>query len=113
MHEVSLIESVVALVEAERRKQAFSRVRLVRLAVGVLGPVEPEALRFCFEPVTRGTIAEGARLEIDDVSGEGWCCGCRRTVPLRERFAPCPECGDTDVRMTAGGELRLSELEVE
>jgi hydrogenase nickel incorporation protein HypA/HybF len=113
MHEVSLIESVVGLIEEERRKQAFSRVSLVRLAVGLLGHVEPEALRFCFESVTRGTIAEGARLEIEEIVGEGWCCTCRRTVRLDERYAECPECGDGQVFMTAGGELLLSELEVE
>jgi len=113
MHEMSLIESVVALVEDERRKQQFSRVRVVRLAVGVLGHAEPAALRFCFDAVTRGTIADGARLEIDEVPGEGWCSSCRQSVSLGERFAACPVCGDTQVRMTAGGELRLSELEVE
>jgi hydrogenase nickel incorporation protein HypA/HybF len=113
MHEMSLIESIVALVEDERRKQQFSRVRTIRLTVGVLGHAEPEALRFCFDAVTRGTIADGARLEIEQVLGEGWCSSCRRTVSLRERFAACPLCGDTEVTMTAGGELRLSELEVE
>jgi hydrogenase nickel incorporation protein HypA/HybF len=113
MHEVSLIESVVALVEDERRKQEFSRVRVIRLAVGVLGHAEPAALRFCFDVVTRGTIAGGARLEIEQVLGEGWCPSCRQTVSLHERFAACPVCGAAQVTMTAGGELRLSELEVE
>lgn len=113
MHEMSLIESVVALVEDERRKQPFSRVRTIRLAVGVLGHAEPAALRFCFDAVTRGTIAEGARLEIERVPGEGWCACCRRTVSLAERFSACPVCGELQVRMTAGGELQLSELEVE
>jgi hydrogenase nickel incorporation protein HypA/HybF len=113
MHEMSLIESVVALVEDERRKQDFSRVRTIRLAVGLLGHAEPEALRFCFDAVTRGTIAEGALLEIEQVPGQGWCCSCRQSVSLSERFAACPVCGDPQVKMTDGGELRLSELEVE
>ena len=113
MHEVSLIESVVDLVEDERRKQDFSRVRMIRLEVGALGHAEPEALRFCFDAVTSGTIADGARLEIETVPGEGWCSGCRRTVPLEERFAACPLCGIAQVRMTAGDELRLAEMEVE
>ncbi len=113
MHEMSLIESVVALVEDERRKQAFSRVRMVRLAVGVLGHAEPAALRCCSDAVTRGTLADGARLEIEQVLGEGWCSSCRQSVPLCERFAACPVCGDSRVMMTVGGELRLSELEVE
>ncbi len=113
MHEVSLIESVVALVEQERAKQAFARVNLVRLQVGALGHAEPEALRFCFEAVTRGTIAEGARLEIEVVPGEGWCADCHRTVPLDARFGACPVCARGPVRMTGGDALRLSELEVE
>ncbi len=113
MHEVSLIESVVALVEDERRKQDFSRVRSIRLRLGALGHAEPEALRFCFDAVTRGTVADGARLDIDIVPGEGWCSGCSRIVALAERFGACPICGGAPVRMTAGDELRVSEMEVE
>jgi hydrogenase nickel incorporation protein HypA/HybF len=113
MHEVSLIESVVALVEEERRKQDFSRVRMIRLHVGALGHAEPDALRFCFDAVAKGTIADGARLEIEMIAGEGWCSGCRRTIRLEELFAACPACGNGRIRLTAGGELRLAEMEVE
>jgi hydrogenase nickel incorporation protein HypA/HybF len=113
MHEVSLVESIVDLVVEERRKQAFSRVLSIRLTVGALGHAEPDALRFCFDAVTRGTIADGAALEIDMVAGAGWCAVCRQTVPVEERFAACPICGDGPVRLVAGDELRLAELEVE
>ncbi len=110
---MSLVENVVALVEDERRKQTFSRVRMIRLKLGALGHVEPEALRFCFDVVTSGTIADGARLEIETVPGQGWCSGCCRTVPLEDRFAACPVCGNAQVQLTAGHELRLAEMEVE
>jgi len=113
MHEVSLMAEIVALVEAEQRKQSFARVLVIRLRVGALGPAEPEALRFCFDAVVSGTVAEGARLEIQDVPGEAWCPCCRLNVPLQERFAACPECGAGGIRMTSGNELRLAELEVE
>ena len=113
MHEISLVESVVALIEDERCKQAFSRVRAIRLKVGTLGHAEPEALRFCFDAVTSGTIADGARLEIETVPGAGWCSHCHQTVLLEERFSPCPLCGNVHVRMTAGDELRVAEIEVE
>jgi hydrogenase nickel incorporation protein HypA/HybF len=113
MHEVSLIESVVAIVADERRRQAFSRVRTIRLEVGALGHAEPEALRFCFDAVTKGTIADGAQLTIDIVPGEGICSACRQRVEMVDRFAICPLCGSPNVRMTTGGELRVAELEVE
>ena len=113
MHEVSLIESVVGIVVDERRRQAFSRVRTIRLQLGALGHAEPEALQFCFEAVTRGTIADGAQLMIDIIPGEGMCSACRQPVGMMERFVICPHCGSPTVVITAGGELRVAELEVE
>jgi hydrogenase nickel incorporation protein HypA/HybF len=113
MHEMSLMESIVGLVEDERRREAFGRVRTVRLRVGALAGVEPDALRFCFAAISAGRITEGARLEIDAAPGQGWCGACRRRVPLAERFDACPDCGDGPLPVTGGGDLRLVDLEVE
>jgi hydrogenase nickel incorporation protein HypA/HybF len=113
MHEMSLIEDVIGLVEQERAKQAFDRVRLIRLELGALGCVEPQALRFCFDAVAQGTIAEGARLDIQMVAGQGWCPDCRLAAPLAERFSACPRCDGARMRITAGDGLRLAEMEVE
>ena len=113
MHEMALTQSLVELIEEEGRKQGFSRVRVVRLEIGALGSVEPEALRFCFEAVARGAIVEGARLDIDVVPGEGWCLDCAKSVPMFERFGACPECGRHHVRVAAGDDMRVKELEVE
>jgi hydrogenase nickel incorporation protein HypA/HybF len=70
MHEMALCESVLKILEEEAAKQRFDRVESVRLEVGRLSHVEPEAMRFCFEAVTRGTLADGARLEILRPAGE-------------------------------------------
>jgi hydrogenase nickel incorporation protein HypA/HybF len=113
MHEVSLVENIVALIEDEQRRQAFSRVRTVSVHVGLLGHVEPDALRFCFDAVTRGTAADGAALSIVMVAGAGQCPACGQTVALADRFDACPACGCAHVRMISGDELRLAELEVE
>lgn len=113
MHEMSLAEGLIELVEEEARKAGAGRVKVVRLALGALGHVEAEAMRFCFDAVSRGTSAEGAELDIVTVPGAGWCLDCGKTVPLTERFGACPECGQYHVQMTAGDDLRLAELEVE
>ena len=102
MHEVSLVENIVALLEDERRRHEFSRVRMIRVCVGALGHVEPDVLRFRFDAGTSGTIA-----------GEGSCSACHLVVPINDRFAACPLCGNVDVRIIAGEELHLAELEVE
>jgi len=113
MHEVSLIENVIALVEDQRRTESFARVRVIRLQVGALGHAQPDCLRFCFDAVARGTIAEGATLEIDMIAGQGHCPACRRIVALEERLAACPLCANPEVHIIVGDELRLAELEVD
>lgn len=113
MHEMSLAESVLQIVQDAARGQGFSRVKTVRLEIGQLAGVEPEAMRFCFDVVTRETLADQARLEIVATPGEGWCMMCGRPVPLAARFDACPECGSHQVEATGGLEMRVSELEVE
>ncbi|MCI4677453.1 hydrogenase maturation nickel metallochaperone HypA [Rhodoblastus acidophilus] len=113
MHEMSLTESVVEILCEEAHRQGFSRVRTVWLEIGELSGVEPDAMEFCFDVVTRGTLAEGARLEIVRTAGQGWCLACEKDVALAERFGACPECGGHKVQMTAGDEMRVKELEVE
>ncbi len=113
MHEMSLMESVLEIVEDEARKAGARTVKTVKLSIGELSHVEPEAMAFCFEAVIRGTLAEGARLEIERVPGRGWCLDCAETVAISERFGACPKCGGHKVQMTGGDELRVAELEVE
>ena len=113
MHEMALTESIVEIVSEEARKHGFCKIRVVRLQVGALAHVEPDALRFCFDAVSRGTAAEGATLEIIRPPGQGWCLDCAKTVTMNERFAACPECGNHHVQVTSGDELRIEELEVD
>jgi hydrogenase nickel incorporation protein HypA/HybF len=112
MHEMSIAESLIDLIEREGRARDFSRVTIIRLRLGALGHVEAEAMRFCFDAVAKGTLAEGAALEIETVPAEGWCSDCNHTVPLAERYDACPSCGRSGLRLTAGAEMRLAELEV-
>ena len=113
MHEMALAEGVLQLIEDAARKDGFRKVRGVWLEIGRLAAVESEALRFCFDAVTRGSLVEGAELEIIDLPGEGWCMKCCATVPMSEHLGACPRCGSHQVQVTGGTEMRLRELEVE
>ncbi len=112
MHEMSLAESVLEIAEEEARRQGATTIGAIVLEVGALAVVEVESLRFCFEAVCRGTMAENARLDIVAVPARGWCLDCRREVELGGRFGPCLECGGEQVQVTAGDVLRVREMEV-
>ncbi len=113
MHEMAISESIVGILEAEARRQKYARVRKVRLEIGALAGIEPEALRFTFEVVTKGTLAQDALLEIIAMEAQAWCLACERTVPICRRFDACPECGGYQLQVTAGEEMRIKDLEVE
>ena len=113
MHEMSLCESLIGVIEDQATAHHYSRVRGVFLEIGTLACVEAEALRFCFDVVTRGTLAEGAALEIIETRPEAWCLACSRAVSVQQRFDPCPECGGYQLQISGGDELRIKELEVD
>lgn len=113
MHEMSLAEGILQVIDDAAREQGFSRVHVVRLEIGQLSSVEVEALRFCFDAVTRASLAEGARLQIDSVPGAGWCMMCSKTVPLPALYEACPHCGGYQIQPTAGTEMRVKDLEVD
>lgn len=113
MHEMSLAEGVLQLVEDTARREQAQKVKLVVLEIGRLSSVEPEALKFCFEAVTHGSIAHGAALEIVAVPGVGWCLPCAASVPMEEVLGCCPRCGSHQVQPTGGTEMRVREIEIE
>jgi hydrogenase nickel incorporation protein HypA/HybF len=113
MHELSLAESVLQIIEESARSQPFSRVRSVTLEIGQLAAVEPDALRFCFDSVTGGTLADGARLEIIETAGAGRCAECGKVVAMPEPYGLCPDCGSPRLQIVAGDKMRVRDLQVE
>jgi len=113
MHEMSLAEGVLEIIEDAAAVQGFTRVKTVVLEIGQLAAVEVEAMRFCFDAVMQGSVAEGARLDIIEVLGIGWCMHCATTVPMSDRLDICPHCGGVRLQPTGGLEMRVKQMEVE
>jgi hydrogenase nickel incorporation protein HypA/HybF len=110
MHELSVTRSVVAIVSEAARGR---RVTRVRLEVGRLSAILPDAIRFCFDICAEGTPAAGAVLEIDEIDGRVSCQDCGAEVALTMPAGHCPACGAANLRLIAGEELNIKEMEVE
>ncbi|WP_317930521.1 hydrogenase maturation nickel metallochaperone HypA [Halioxenophilus sp. WMMB6] len=113
MHEMALSESILEILTGAAEQQGFARVKQVWLEVGQFAGVEKSALAFSFEVVARGSLAEGATLTMIDLPGLAWCLPCAEVVVIKERFSECPNCGSSQLQITAGEEFRIKELEVE
>lgn len=113
MHEMSLCEGVLQVLETEASKQGFNKVKAVWLEIGDLSSVEPEAMLFSFDVVTKNTLADSAKLNIINIPGDAWCMQCSKSVSVKQRFDECPECGGYQLQITSGDEMKIKELEVE
>ncbi|OIP09586.1 MAG: hydrogenase maturation nickel metallochaperone HypA [Betaproteobacteria bacterium CG2_30_59_46] len=113
MHEMSLAEGVLQVIEDSAKINGFSRVKTVWLEIGELAGVEVEAMCFCFDAMVKGTLADGARLEVVATEGQGHCLTCGEIVHIRLRYDPCPLCGGHPVEPFGGLEMKVKELEVE
>ncbi len=107
MHELGIATAVVDVC-AERA--AGARVLRVRIEIGRLVAVLPDALRFCFDICAKGTTVEGAELLIVETDGRGVCENCGEAVSLAAPFGRCA-CGGP-LRIVAGEELRVKDMEI-
>lgn len=112
MHEMSICEGILQIIEDQAVTQKFSEVKSVRIEVGAMAGVELEALRFSYEVVTRGTIADNSRLEVIQLPANAWCMICSIPVIVKQRFEACPHCGSYQVEISGGDELRIKDMEV-
>jgi len=113
MHEMSLCESIMQIIEDEAQRQGFGRVIRVRLEIGRLSGVEIEAMRFGFDAVTRDSLADGAELEIIELPGTAWCLPCGCEVEVQQRFDACPRCGSYQLQVVSGDQMQIKDREVE
>ena len=108
MHELSIANGIVEIC-AESAGDA--RVTRVQVEIGRLSAVMPDAVRFCFDVCARNTVVEGAKLEIMETPGRALCRDCGNEMVLVQLVGRCA-CGSTNLRVIAGEELKIREMEL-
>lgn len=109
MHESALARNLLAAVLA---RAGGGRVRVVRGWVAETEALSPESLAFHFAAHARGTVAEGARLELELLRVEARCAACGDTYAPEHHVTVCPACGSTDAELLGRTGLGLRALEV-
>ena len=112
MHEVAIMEEAVRLAVDSAKAAGASRVTGMRLRIGTLSGVVPEALRFAFDVVCQGTLAEGATLEMETIPATGWCPDCAAEYACDHFMSECPRCQNLNGRLRRGRELEISSVEI-
>jgi hydrogenase nickel incorporation protein HypA/HybF len=108
MHELGLCTSIVDAVE---RRAGERRVARVRVRVGRLHHVHPEAFEQSFNMAAMGTVAEDASAELVLVPVRARCGACRGAWQGDDLPLSCPSCGSVDLELVGGDELVLELIE--
>ncbi len=113
MHELGITSEVLRAVLDAAEREGATRVNVVKVSVGELTEVVPDAMRFAWESVREGTMASEALLEIRMVPARSRCLECG-TVFEHDRFdRRCAECRSFIVETLEGGELLIDSVDVD
>jgi hydrogenase nickel incorporation protein HypA/HybF len=113
LHELSLTQNLIEIAEEYARREGASTITSLVLEIGSLSGVIPEAVEFAFEACTKGTLAEGATLQILEIPAIGRCLECNQESEMENLTDDCPECGSYALEVLCGQEMTLTEMEID
>lgn len=110
MHEMPIAAAIVEQAVEAARPHGATRIESIEVEIGRMRQVVDEALQVAFAAVSQGTIAEGARLEVVEIEMEALCQVCGHTFRPEIDLYVCPQCGQANVRITAGNDMILKSI---
>ena len=113
MHELSLTQNIVDLAIEHAARENAARVLSITLEIGALSGVVAEAVEFAFDVCSKGTLAEGAQLEIRHITGRGRCLDCHKEAEISNLTHLCPHCGSLALKTVQGQEMKFTEMEID
>jgi hydrogenase nickel incorporation protein HypA/HybF len=113
MHELSICQSMLDIVERTMREHPGAKLRTIRLDIGQGSTIEPILLTDAFAILTDKGPFEGVELDINSIPIAGRCRACGKPFTYQEMALGCPSCGSTDIVIESGMELDIRELEID
>ena len=111
MHEFSIVEGLMGIITETAQKHALTRVDAVKLKIGAMRQAMPEAIQFAFEALADGTVAQGAKIIIEEVPVRIRCNDCSGEFTVKDFAFFCPSCESRRVTVIEGKELYIESLE--
>ncbi len=112
MHEVSIMTEALRMAVDAAKSAGANRVLKLRLRIGGRSGVVSDSVRFAFDVVCHGTMAEGATLEIEAVQAACWCDTCQMEFECTDFFNECPRCHNVSGELRRGRELEIASVEI-
>ena len=116
MHELPITESILKIVLKHAEMNSARRVMVIHLQVGKLSDLEDDWIQRYFDYLSKGTLAEGAKLKIERTPIMMQCNACSTSYEAdmaRMSDLVCPACGEKGGTLLSGREYIIKEMEVQ
>lgn len=114
MHEAGIAQNILDIAIDTANKNSSSKViTLIAVRIGKMSAVDEASLRFAFDALKVGTIAENAELKYEEIPLKGKCLDCENIEEFEGYFMNCPKCSSSKVSLISGHELEISYIEVD
>lgn len=110
MREIEALRSILERVLQQAHSHPVTEVNLV---LGELAEITDVTIRQLWNELSRGTLAEQARLHIRLIQAEVQCMACFQKYHPSDRQIRCPYCGSFGAKILAGEECFLESIELD
>jgi len=114
MHELSLVASLIKMIEDKAEIDGFIRVKSVYLKVGTLSCADKDALDFAFNSLKENNfLLSSAKLFTEDEKGTATCPVCKMKQEIARLGQKCEKCGSYGLHIESGNNVYIDKIIVE
>jgi len=113
MHELYATQAILQKAVQKAQEANAKRVTNLYLVVGEISVYTDESVQFYWDDISKGTLADGAKLHFRHVQAEAQCMNCFTKYRPTEGEIVCPSCKSVGAKIIAGEEFFMEALDVE
>lgn len=112
MHELSIANNIIEIVEEEKTKANAKIISELELEIGSMSGIIVEALEFALEEAKKNSALQQTHILYNEVMAEALCIECQNSFQVDDFFAVCPKCGSFKTDIIKGKDLKIKKLVV-
>jgi len=113
MHEYPVAMEIIKTAEEEAKKNNAKSINTINIVVGEFSEYVADSIKLYFDVLSKGTMCEGAYLEIEIVKPMLKCAECGEFFERKPFEFRCPNCGGDGEPTDIGREFYIRSIEVE
>ena len=113
MRERGAVQNILQKAIQQANAKKAGHITRLQIAMGELVDYTSESIQSHFDELSRGTIAEGAKLEIRLVQAEVQCMACFTKYHPQGGQIVCPNCKSVGAKILTGEEFFLEFIQTE